>query len=69
MTVQVTRCRSCDAAVVWMKTNRGRNMPVDVDGIDEADLTYEDGKPLFDPEAGHVSHFATCPHAEKHRRR
>lgn len=68
--IPVSRCRSCDESIVWMRTNTGKNMPVDADTVDEADLeTTEDGAPLFDHQKGHVSHFATCPHADEHRRR
>lgn len=68
--IRVGRCRSCDAYVVWMRTNTGKSMPVDADSIDEDELERaEDGTPLFDAGLGHVSHFATCPHASEHRRR
>lgn len=62
-------CRSCGAAIVWMTTAAGRNIPIDADSIDEAEVEHdEQRRPLFDPKAGHVAHFATCPHAELHRR-
>lgn len=57
---RITACRSCKAAVVWMKTSTGRNMPVNVDGVGRDDET-------FDPKK-HTSHFATCPQANQHRR-
>lgn len=55
-------CRSCGAAIVWMKTATGKNMPVD------ADTVKPDGPSVFDPKV-HTSHFATCPHAAQHRRK
>ena len=58
---RITRCRSCRARIIWFKTDSGKNMPVDADTVepedDELDLER------------HVSHFANCPQADKHRRR
>jgi hypothetical protein len=60
--LQLTKCRSCQAGIVWVKTKTGKNMPVDAD-------TWTQGDPhLFDPELGHISHFATCPNADDHRK-
>jgi hypothetical protein len=55
------KCRSCGAEIVWLKTINGKNMPVDAE-------TFEDGDELFEPKR-HTSHFATCPDAEKFRRK
>ncbi len=64
------KCRSCGAYIVWLKTKAGKTMPVDADSVDDADAPVGAGeKPLFDANAGHVSHFATCPNADKHRKR
>lgn len=77
MTVQTSRCDSCDAAIVWMKTSNDKNIPVDADSIDEANLEFVHNEragrpdyrsPLFDPDE-HVTHFRTCPNADQHRRR
>jgi len=54
--------------MVWMRTRRGKNVPVDADTIDEAELDYdEEGRPMFDAKV-HTAHFATCPNADQHRR-
>lgn len=57
---RIMRCRSCHARIIWFKTDAGKNMPVDADTVeaddDELDLER------------HVSHFATCPQADQHRR-
>jgi predicted RNA-binding protein with PUA-like domain len=58
---KIAYCRSCKFPIVWMKTEAGRNMPVDPDDVDPDDET-------FDPKK-HTSHFATCEHAGQHRRR
>jgi hypothetical protein len=60
--LQLTRCRSCQAGIVWLKTKSGKNMPVDAD-------TWVQGQPpIFNPDLGHITHFATCPNADQHRK-
>lgn len=56
-----SQCGSCGAAVKWVKTAKGKNMPVNAS-------SWEEGDTLFDSKK-HRSHFATCPQAAKHRRR
>lgn len=60
----VTECRSCKAPIVWMWTKNNRKAPVDAEsvGIKDDRLTE------FDPKR-HVSHFATCPFAKRHRKK
>ena len=57
--LRIARCRSCNAKIAWLKTARGRLMPVDAQTAHADDL-------VFDSEV-HVSHFATCPNAGAHR--
>ena len=59
----IARCRSCDAKIVWLKTKKGKNMPVDWD--EDAQVDAEAGR-IFDRK-GHTSHFDTCPDAEPWR--
>lgn len=79
---RVDECRSCKAPIRWVKTRKGKNMPID----DEPDPTgrfvitgeTDDGKVtvgwLSDQEAKtytgerFISHFKTCPNASEHRR-
>jgi hypothetical protein len=58
--MRIVRCSSCRARIIWLKTERGKNMPVDADTVDPED-------DIFDPEV-HTSHFATCPNANQHRK-
>lgn len=58
---KVSKCRSCDENIVWLKTATGKNMPVDAD-------TVEEGDEVFDSKT-HTSHFSTCPEADKFRSR
>ena len=57
----MTKCRSCGALIVWLTTSTGKLMPVDAASV-------KPGTQMFSAEAGHVSHFATCPNAAKHRK-
>ncbi len=71
----MTKCRTCQAEIVWGKTEAGKNVPLDppekryvradmITGM--ADLAKEDEYvmvPTF------VSHFATCPQADQHRKK
>lgn len=80
---KVASCRSCGAEVLWVKTRKKKNMPLDV-GEDSSGRfvingELEDGTPtvgyLGDQEAKvysgprYQSHFKTCPNADQHRRR
>jgi hypothetical protein len=55
-------CRSCGAKIVWFNTPAGKKMPVD-----EATTLPTDAAHQIDLKR-HVSHFATCPNANQHRR-
>lgn len=75
-------CKSCRRPIYLLETGDGKWMPVDADPAldgnlrinltdstvqtltgDDLALARMDGVPL------HISHFATCPYASKHRRR
>lgn len=58
---RITRCRSCRARIVFLKTVAGKAMPVDADTVETDEKTFDHER--------HVSHFATCPEANKFRRR
>lgn len=74
-------CRSCGARIVWIKTAAGKSMPCNADLIT---FTRGGGPETFvTPEGkiergkrdrngaltGYISHFATCPNANRHRRK
>ena len=79
----MNRCRSCGAEIKWIKMLSGKNMPVDAqkryikkDGGHEV-LVTEGGELIRGTFAsledgangeGYISHFSTCPNANKHRR-
>lgn len=57
---RITRCRSCRSMIIWFRTASGKNMPVDADTVRPDDDALDLSR--------HVSHFATCPQANQHRR-
>jgi hypothetical protein len=71
-------CFSCGAEIVWYMTERGRKIPLDPDPTPDGNLilvedivrylTAEQRKqPVTDRR--YISHFATCPSAEQHRKK
>jgi hypothetical protein len=78
----MSRCRSCDAPLLWARTERGNRIPLDREpysGPEPAGLfvlRYPDGYALaiavspgaFEDEPLYRSHFVTCPNAALHRR-
>jgi hypothetical protein len=75
--MSVTQCRSCDAPIFWVKTERGKRMPLDAapyEGNDPSGLfVLRDQTAIavppdaFPDEPHYVSHFATCPDADTWR--
>ena len=55
-------CKGCGAMVYWIRTRKGKLMPVD---------TRVDGglEPMRDRDGRGLSHFATCPKADRFRNR
>lgn len=74
-----SRCKSCDATIIWAITDHGKSMPIDAqpsaNGNVELRLDHG-GAYRAKVHAGpnghtgqlHTSHFVTCPNAAKHRR-
>lgn len=56
------RCRSCGAAIVWIR--REGKSPLPVDDVPKKVLVADDGAFV----SGRPSHFGTCPHADQHRK-
>lgn len=53
----VVRCRSCDAAIIWVQTEKGRAIPLSVaTTVLRGDKRYA------------MTHFADCPHGREWRR-
>jgi len=54
-------CRSCGKPIIWLPTASGKSIPVNA-------FSVRNGEKQFNPAAGHLTHFATCPQAAQHRK-
>lgn len=54
------RCRACGADIQFVKTKRGKTIPVNYDTWD-GEEEFKFGK--------HIAHFATCPQADEFRKK
>lgn len=75
-------CRSCQAAIIWCQSERGKTMPVDAEPSEDGTLVIQPALLPGDPpralyvgrrkpgerDARHRAHFATCPQASHWRR-
>lgn len=74
-------CRSCRAPVTWAITDLGNRIPLDLTPVADGNIvvighqagttvvrvvTIDEPAPAGAPR--YVSHFATCPNADAHRR-
>ena len=68
----VGRCKSCSQPVLWCLTKNEKPMPVNPTPILNGNLDLVGDHALYvkpDPAvARYVSHWATCPNADQHRR-
>lgn len=67
------RCKSCNAPIVWAKTAEGKPMPLDPIPKTGGNIIVVDGVakvvPVQNVGEAFVSHFATCPDSNKHRKK
>jgi len=72
-----TTCSSCGAPIVWGITEAGKRMPLDKTPHEKGNVVMVDGAclvlsgealALARKDELLISHFATCPNAQKHRR-
>jgi hypothetical protein len=74
----VSTCRSCGAEIRWaVSMSTGRRMPIDAEPTPDGNVLLHPGGGATVLAAGvpvpvgrsrYTSHFATCPHANTHRR-
>jgi hypothetical protein len=70
----MSRCRSCNAEIIWARTESGKAMPLDAEPTEDGNVkivggfAVVGGLQLLDPGPRYTSHFATCPNAAQHRR-
>lgn len=62
--IKITKCKSCGASITWIKTKNGRVLRVMV----FKNPSPSGLQPIINGK-GYISHFATCPYANKYRRR
>jgi hypothetical protein len=63
----ISRCRSCRAELVFLRTKNGKRMPVNVVPTEPAFRGPNNGEVLF-CYGEHQSHFQTCTNPGAHRR-
>lgn len=65
----MSKCRSCGADIVWVEMREtGKKMPIDSNSIKKMVVLNNSRTMGAILDAG-VSHFSTCPNANKHRKR
>lgn len=78
----MTKCRSCEAEILWVKTQAGKNMPCDPTELGHDEMENGDVLVTLDgyvrkvdksqslPNVkGYVSHFSTCKDADSWRKK
>jgi hypothetical protein len=64
------RCRACDASIIWVETVAGKRMPLDPPWRPIHTGSQVQGRALVEIDtAVTTTHFATCPHADRFRRK
>jgi hypothetical protein len=71
--VNVGKCRSCGKRILWAKTINDTPSPIDPEPVEGGNIDLGANGiayvvPVEPSVKRHVSHFATCPGASKHRR-
>lgn len=70
-------CKSCRAEILWARTYSDKMMPLDAEPCPDGNIYLENGCAVTiyqskQPPAGtalYKSHFVTCPHAKRHRKK
>jgi hypothetical protein len=52
--------KGCGEPIIWLKTRRGKFMPIEPDSVEPDDDLYDHGR--------HVVHWSTCPYADWFRK-
>ena len=68
--MKMIKCTSCGQYIVFLQTSKGNWMPTDAASVFDIEYEVPDMEPPeFSRAAGHMSHFATCANADKHRKK
>lgn len=68
-------CRSCDAPILWAKTERGKSMPLDLRPSGDGNMYLNRAgvcrpRRIDDDESRvYMPHWKTCPQADSWRRK
>lgn len=64
------KCKSCNKEIAFLVTRKNNKfIPVDYDSLsDEEKSLLKEDKTVYFEQFRHVSHFATCPFANKYRK-
>ena len=74
-TRRLSKCRTCDAWIVWARTEGNKRIPLDPEPVLNGNIVLEaEGSiarvvPPRPDVKRYNSHFVTCPNAAQHRRR
>lgn len=74
--MKTQQCRSCGDPVIWAVTKAGKRIPVDPDVSETGNIALRRGTrgqivavvSRTPVNQGRLSHFVTCPNAQKHRK-
>jgi hypothetical protein len=81
MEVRVTTCKSCRAEIIWVRTPKKKNMPLDATPVPDGDWMLDGEDDEGKTQVAHYnssaaaaeggaaryqSHFKSCPNAQKH---
>ncbi len=69
-------CSSCQKPIIWIKTPKGKSMPLDATPNPAGNVVIRDGLAVvlkldeFETEKGRrfMAHWATCPNAKSHKK-
>ncbi len=64
----MSACRSCGAEIVWKKTASGKNVPLDLPEKRYVENKTSIHRGQVEIQDTWLSHFATCPNADSHRK-
>lgn len=53
----MSKCKGCNAEIVWIKTRNGKIMPCNAE---KTTIVTEQGETII----GHIPHWATCPKSQ-----
>lgn len=75
----LSKCRSCQASIIWAITASGKRIPIDAEPAERPSGLFrlEPAAPGYEfwpraisvsSERVYLSHFVTCPNADQHRK-